>query len=391
MPDGDPEVSAMILSGGGAYAAYEIGVMRALFSGKAPSTGYQPLKPGVIAGTSSGAFSAALLSSIYDSDPDTAAERVADVWLNEVADQQDGCGNGVFRYRANPFEGFGEQCYGERRGELLPRFANDSLFLTENLIRRGTQFFTSPSSLQQRLLELPDLSTIISTEPFARLVRRTVSLDLIRSSSIKLAIPATNWKTGDLHIFDNQQMEDSSGHEIIRASASVPGIFPSVDIHDEPYVDGGVVMNSPPKPAIDLSASVLHIVYINPDVVNIPLPKIRSTLNALFRALVINLATSANSDIELARQVNLGIQIMRRPETLRTTSELRVLIRQISGIARHIAQNTSAYRLLTVHRYHPRELYGGLFQWLSFGREHVLTLMQQGFADTLMHDCKANG
>jgi predicted acylesterase/phospholipase RssA len=256
---------------------------------------------------------------------------------------------------------------------------------------RGTYFATAQSDFDQRLLELLDLSSIISTEPFANTIRRTIQLHRIRSSPTKLLVAATNWKTGELRIFQNVDMNEVAGHDIIRASTAVPGLFDSAEIDGEPYVDGGVVQNTPLKPAIDAGASALHIVYINPDVVRIALPRVRNTMSELFRALVINLAISANSDIEAARQVNLGIQLLRHPHTLSTKSELRTLITKISGMARHIEQGTEAYRSLTVHRYYPQEMYGGLFKWLSFGRDHLLTLMQRGFTDTLAHNCKANG
>src|SRR5205085_841645 len=61
---------AVILSGGGANGAYEIGVLKALFTGQCPSTrrdldnpNEKPgmLNPDIFAGTSVGAFNAAFL------------------------------------------------------------------------------------------------------------------------------------------------------------------------------------------------------------------------------------------------------------------------------------------------------------------------------------------
>ena len=48
--------TAVVLSGGGAFGAYEVGVMKALIDGKSPSTGYAPLTPDIFAGTSIGAY-----------------------------------------------------------------------------------------------------------------------------------------------------------------------------------------------------------------------------------------------------------------------------------------------------------------------------------------------
>jgi NTE family protein len=52
----DAGETALVLSGGGAYGAFSVGVIKALFAGRSPSTGYQPLQPGIFTGTSVGAF-----------------------------------------------------------------------------------------------------------------------------------------------------------------------------------------------------------------------------------------------------------------------------------------------------------------------------------------------
>ena len=54
---------AVILSGGGADGAYEVGVMKALFSGQSPATAFRPLVPDILTGTSIGSYNAAFLVS----------------------------------------------------------------------------------------------------------------------------------------------------------------------------------------------------------------------------------------------------------------------------------------------------------------------------------------
>ena len=46
-PDGR-FVTAMVLTGGSAYAAYEVGVLKALLRGESSATGYEPLNPGYL-------------------------------------------------------------------------------------------------------------------------------------------------------------------------------------------------------------------------------------------------------------------------------------------------------------------------------------------------------
>ena len=53
--------SAVILSGGGANGAFEVGVMKALFAGKSPTTDRRPLEPDIYTGASVGSYNAAYM------------------------------------------------------------------------------------------------------------------------------------------------------------------------------------------------------------------------------------------------------------------------------------------------------------------------------------------
>ncbi len=57
----NPVETALVLSGGGAYGAFAIGIMKALYAGASPATNYQPLKADIFTGTSVGAFNAAVM------------------------------------------------------------------------------------------------------------------------------------------------------------------------------------------------------------------------------------------------------------------------------------------------------------------------------------------
>ena len=100
----DP-TQAIVLSGGGAYGAYEVGVMKALFTGECRTTGYDYLNPGVFAGTSVGAYNAAFMVSRPDEDICASIRLLESAWVNQIAASSKSCGNGVFRIRFDP--GFG--------------------------------------------------------------------------------------------------------------------------------------------------------------------------------------------------------------------------------------------------------------------------------------------
>ena len=94
--------SALVLSGGGVFGAYEVGVTLALTRGASGGTGSRPLEPSVFTGTSAGAFNAAFLASRGEQPAGRAAAELARVWYERIADQGDGAGNGVFRFRTTP-------------------------------------------------------------------------------------------------------------------------------------------------------------------------------------------------------------------------------------------------------------------------------------------------
>ena len=96
-----------------------------------------------------------------------------------------------------------------------------------------------------------DLRPLISTEPFVRLIRETIALEDLRNSTIALRISTTDWNMGTSQVFENRHMTPEIGHDIIRASASIPGVFPFVYTGNTAYVDGSVAMDLPLMPALN--------------------------------------------------------------------------------------------------------------------------------------------
>lgn len=357
---------AMVLSGGGAYAAYEVGVMKALFSGSSPATEYSPLDVGVLTGTSAGAFNVSIfLSAPPASDSLSATDYLESVWLNEIARASDGCGNGVFRFRPDFTNVLNSACYLADPVHPFADLASDALFFSQDWFSRAVNFLTSSGSVEQRTVELFDLATGLVVDRLERLMVRIVRPGQIRSSGKLIRITATNWKSGSVRAFCNSDFTDEIGPWIVLASASMPGIFHPIDIEGQPYVDGSVVTSTPLKEAIDAGGDMLHVVYMNPDAQNIPLPRVRNTASAIYRTMVMASAAMMNRDIEIARRVNADLQLS-------------------SGRA----DNPQKHRLLTIHRYHPRETSENGLGWLTFDRDYISGLIQQGFIDASEHDCE---
>jgi len=357
----------MVLSGGAAYAAYEVGVMKALFSGVSPATSYAPLEPDIFTGTSAGAFNASVLLSAPFSETSVALDYLESIWLNEVATTPNSCGNGVFRFRPAFADLLNPGCYSENPILPFAELVSDAAFFSQDWLQRGINFLTSSAGVEQRVIELVDLGTALAIDRVEQLVARIVQPGKLRESTKALRITATNWKSGDVRVFCNENLTDDIGVQVILASTSIPGIFRPIEIEGELYVDGSVVTNTPLKQAIDAGGETLHVAYINPDAQVIPLPPLRNTASAIYRIMVMSSAAMMNRDIEIASRVNENLQL--------TDSAV---------------EQSRGHRKITIHRYHPRDFTQGLLGWLTFGRDHVADIIRQGFIDTSEHDCGIN-
>lgn len=383
---------ALILSGGGAYGAYEVGVMKALFTGECPSTNHEYLNPGIFTGTSVGAFNAAFLVSRSGEDICASIHLLESAWLDQVAENPQTCGNGVYRIRADPFAYFDPDCLASNPLHSFNEISQDGAFFARDVFKKTVNFLMSAGSLTDRTLELVDLSAFISTRPIKHLISHTVDLKNIRDSERAVRIVATNWDNGTVKVFANRDLTDEDGFAILRASASIPGIFHPTLIADEQYVDGGLLMNTPLNCAIQAGATTLHVIYMDPDVKNIPLRALHSTLHALDRVMAISSANKVEEDVETAAWINAGLEVIERTARGQALSNAdMVAFIRVAGQIYDRIEAGSPYKKLTVHRYHPHDDLGsGSLALLNFNRDRIDSLIKRGFSDAVNHDCGAS-
>ena len=301
---------AVVLSGGGAYGAYQLGCLRALFEGRSPSTRGQAVDPAVLTGTSAGALNAALLLSNETATLKEALEYLDDIWFHKLADTGLACGSGALRFRGDPLEFFRASCWKDPV-RTASEIAADANFLAQDFFRRGVNFLKSDLDWEQRVLELVNLQSFVSAPRFDQLIRKYVRLDAIRRSPRQLRIVTTNWNTGGLRVFGNSDMTDAIGHNVIRGSGALPGVLPPVEIERQSYADGGLVMNTPLEPAITAGATVIHVIYMDPLAADIPVPPVPNTLDTIYRSYIVSMAATLSRDMEIARQINVGLKALR--------------------------------------------------------------------------------
>ncbi|HEY6249475.1 MAG TPA: patatin-like phospholipase family protein [Candidatus Angelobacter sp.] len=376
--------TAMVLSGGGAYGAFAVGIMKALFAGRSPATVYTPLAADIFTGTSVGAFNAAMMVAHGREDLLSAANALENVWLNLVADRPGRCGNGIFRVRGNLAEFIDASCLAQP-ATMVSRIADDSVALSRYVLERAANFLLSSAPLEERAMALVNVGSFVDSAPYAEMLNTVIHEDAIRDSPKHLRIVSTNWVTGEARSFNNSDFLDGRGIRSIMASTSIPGVFPPERIDEDLYVDGGVVENTPLGPAIDVGATNLHVVYLDPNPGVVRLRGEPYTVDTMLRVYLIMLATKLSEDIETARWINAGLDAIAayREDQAASDSAIRDFIR----VAGQFLKAGKSYKRLTIHRYFPEKALGNDLGMLNFGIDPIARMITEGERVALLHDC----
>jgi len=243
---GIEQKTGLILSGGGARAAYQVGVLQAI-SQILWESGWRPARNpfDIICGTSAGAINAVALACRADNFGE-GVQKLLDVWENFTVDQV---------YRA------------------------DSL----GVIRSGARWLSLLSFgwLLRKWRAAPPMSLLDNT-PLAGLLHRMLDLprlDAVMSEGLlhALAVTASSY-TGGNHVTFYQTaadiapwvrmqrvaMQDQIGVEHLLASSAIPFIFPAVPLflgsRREYCGDGSMRQLAPISPAIHLGATRVLVI-----------------------------------------------------------------------------------------------------------------------------------
>lgn len=230
-------VGALVLSGGGARAAYQVGVLKALAE-LTPDSEPNPFK--IICGTSAGAVNALLIAS----HPGTFKESVArlyNLWMELTVDDI---------YRSN-------------WTSLLGNVGTITLSLFNHGVARRKPLALLDNSPLRNLVD--------ESIPFAN-IQRNIDEGRLRAVSVN----AMSYSQGESVSFF-QGCEDlqewrrfrRSGERTklcadhLMASSAIPTLFPSVKIGDEYFGDGAVRQLAPISPALHLGASRVFVVGVS--------------------------------------------------------------------------------------------------------------------------------
>ena len=381
--------TAVIQSGGGAKGAYGLGIMQALFTGTSPATGYRPIDPEIFTGSSVGAYNSAVQASQPSMSAVETLAYLVQIWRQRIANTVGGCGNGVFRLRGLPIQELEPACFLHPISSMT-QLAFDSVYLANQAMIRAVRFAASDMPLPGRLIEIPDISAFFDPLPLRSLIWSTVDIEGLRRSAKELAVATSDWQAGTTRLFWKDEIVAHGEVDAILASTAIPGVFPPVDIHGVPYVDGSLTMNTPLKPAIRAGAEVLHVIYLDPLSANAPTSRYTSTFEVLTRTFSILNAEQIRSDLRKAERINQGLAILRGETRIpEDAGELLGRLPIIAEIQRQMA--TQPRRPLVIHRYLPEGILADGAEVLNFSIDHIDSLIKQGYQDAVNHDCEASG
>ena len=371
MPEAPPERKkvGLILVGGGARAAYQVGVLRAI-SELWPRDAGNPFP--VICGTSAGAINGAVLA-IHASRFHLGVRRLSRIWRNFHVEQ-------VFR------------------ADAWGLFRSSTHWLTALLLGGLGRY--NPQALLDRT-------------PLVTLLHRYVRCEYIQD-----AIDA-----GDLHAFSVTASGYTSGQSVsfyqsipetepwqrarrvgrpafistehLMASSAIPFVFASIKIDDEFFGDGSVGQMAPISPALHLGADRVLVIGVREEQQRIVPPHHDSDYPSLAQIAGYVLDSifldALDADLERLQRINKTISLI----PSHSLKEGNVSLRHVDALvispsidieetaARYMHELPRSFRLLLRGVGAVNERGSSLVSYLLFEKGYCRALIKLGYDDTM--------
>ena len=331
----------LVLQGGGALGAYQLGVYEALHGAG--------IEPDWVIGTSIGAINGALIAG---NPPALRVQRMRSFW-EQVAHTP---------HAVDVFDPLGA---GRALNNMATAFFGIPAFFTPNPMALFGA--SAPAGVES--------AAYYSTAPLRRSLTELVDFGQINDHrSTRLTVGAVNVTSGVMTYFDSSKRRIEADH--VMASGALPPAFGAVRIDGEPYWDGGIYSNTPIEAVLDdnprrdsmiFAVNVWHQTAAEP----------RSIREVLARQKDIQFASRADSHLAKQKQIH------------RLRHVIRELSRELTpemAAADHIRELTAWGCGTTVHVAHlvaPRIDGEDQSKDIDFSKAGIAARRAAGYADTL--------
>lgn len=245
-----PKRWGLVLSGGGARGAYEAGVMHYIRTALKPHQGSERVFQ-IKSGSSVGAINTCFMASMAH-DPFAQGAQLYTLWKDLRQ----------------------EWVYKRNMKALASFVGRTSRGVLHNLLT-----VTPFKSKKNNKIDPIHFKGFLDTSPLPHFLKDHINFKKLHQNVQKgpvdaVSLTATNLATGKMELFINRKHDvPYTGeyphhfvkleHEHPMASAAIPLIFPPVKVGDTYYTDGGLRLNTPMSPAIQLGATKILIIGLH--------------------------------------------------------------------------------------------------------------------------------
>ncbi len=356
--------TALILSGGGARGAYQVGVLKGLSEILKTMGINNPFQ--ILSGTSAGAINTAQLAAAPDNF-ETTIEKLIYLWSSLTPEQ-------IFKadllsmnkISLSGLLGVGKPASGFSMNSLL-----DTSPL-KKLIEKNCNFEQIQKNLDSRKYE----SVIITANNYVE----GSAVSFVQTPKV-FDSQKLNW--GDTR---RKPIQTTLNSNHILASSAIPILFPPVLVEDQYYGDGCVRNNTPCSPALRLGAQKLFVIGVRTANLNSAPENIKNVsmiriLNTLLNAVMLD---SVEQDVQRIQRINQLVDGSNKNAKLKKIPALCISpSRHIGELARERSHKLPRILRMTISAFGNLDEASEIISYLMFESDFCKQLIDMGFEDAM--------